>query len=213
MLHRLSLFLFAALGAACTQQTNDVEYAELTAPSPQLVAIAPDVEVVVGAREPVFRANNAYWLYRDGRWYRSTAPTGAQWQRIATPPPAIAQIDRPEDYVDYDREQQARADEDRVPTPSDVERMRHQPPHDPTQPAPEPPYANPQPPQQEPPVMPDSPTRPDRVPREPTAPPQADDLGEQPTARLDEPLQPERRPEPVDTDDYEQNRPDRMRDR
>ena len=66
---------------------------------PQLAYVSPGVQVVAGYDYPVFYSNNLYWRYHNNRWYRSP-----YWNRgwvYATPPRAIARIDRPYRYRNY----------------------------------------------------------------------------------------------------------------
>jgi hypothetical protein len=193
MTRTLTMILSATLAAACASSGERVEFAASDeASSPELVVIAPDVTAVVGASEPVFRVNNAYWLYAGDRWYRSDGLHGP-WTRIATPPRALARLDRPEIYANYRLDHRART----TPSATAQRERRDLPREVPQQPAP---YANPLPPQQEPPVMPNGPGTTDRVPQDPTLPsqPVPNDSTTTPTAR----------PEPD-----ELSRPDRMRDR
>lgn len=66
---------------------------------PDLVAISPGVYVVADYDEPIFYADNFYWRYYGGSWYRSSHYTGG-WA-YASPPRVIARIDRPYAYVRY----------------------------------------------------------------------------------------------------------------
>ncbi len=100
MTRALTLILSATLAAACADR-RQVEYAaSVNVSDPELVAIGPDVEVVVEAREPVFRTNTSFWLYRGDRWYRSDGLRGG-WVQIATPPTALTLIVAPHRYANY----------------------------------------------------------------------------------------------------------------
>lgn len=157
MTRALSFIVAAMLAGACAGTAN-VQYATpVTTSAPELVTIAPEVDVVLDAREPVFRTNNAYWLYRDDRWYRSDDLRGT-WVRIVSPPRALAAIDNPRRYANYRPDSRTVYHQDlRTPRP----RIPQAPPT-------QAPY--PRPPQQEPPALPE-----DQVPDEPT-PPLPDDF-------------------------------------
>lgn len=159
MTRALTWALSASLAAACAGQDPKVEYAaSVDVDKPSVVALGPDVEVVVGANEPVFRTNKAFWLYRGDRWYRSNDLRGS-WVRIATPPPAIAAIVEPGRFANYDRDSRAvyRAD---LTTPGMQAPAQPQAPYPP-------------PPKQDVPIDPMEPT--DRVP-DPTMPSQPDPM-------------------------------------
>lgn len=182
MTRALTLILSATLAAACAGQNEDrVVYATSSnTTSPVLVAISPDVEVVADATEPVFRASNAYWLYRGDRWYRSVDLAGGQWFQIGTPPRALASIGDPQQYVGTRAD--TRTAQERNLSTQRTERMQRDQ-REPLSPEPYAPY--PRPPQQQPPVPLDEPgTTTDQVP-DPTmpsqpgngVPAQPDDLG------------------------------------
>lgn len=150
--------LLATLAAGCAGE-KQVEYAaSVNVSTPELVALGPGVDVVVGAREPVFRTNNAFWLYRGDRWYRSDELRGS-WVRIVTPPPTLTAIVEPGRFANYRADRTVYRDD--LTTP----RMR-QPVTAPAEPqAPYPP-----PPKQVPPQLPNDPwDSPDQVP-DPTLP-------------------------------------------
>ncbi|MDB4963529.1 MAG: hypothetical protein JWP01_3528 [Myxococcales bacterium] len=203
MTRTLALILSATLGAACAASNESVEFAASDPNArqpPGLVVIAPEVEVALGASEPVFRANNAYWLYRADGWYRSADLFGP-WRRIATPPPALARIERPESYANYQLDHRPGTSPSAT-AQRDARDMQSEPaPREPMPQEPAP-YANPRPPQQQPPVMPNDPGTTDRVPQDPTLPSQPG-----PDESSTAPAQPPQ-PEPD-----EQSRPDIMRDR
>jgi hypothetical protein len=67
--------------------------------SPDLVYVEPGVQVIADYDEPIFYADNFYWRYSGGSWYRSPYHTGG-WS-FAVPPPAILRIDRPYAYRHY----------------------------------------------------------------------------------------------------------------
>ncbi|HVV87640.1 MAG TPA: hypothetical protein VHE35_31580 [Kofleriaceae bacterium] len=65
-----------------------------------LVYVSPGVYAVADYDQPVFYSDDAYWLYRDGDWYRSGYYTGG-WVHVRTPPSAVLSINRPTAYVHY----------------------------------------------------------------------------------------------------------------
>lgn len=183
MTRALTLILSATLAAACAGPNEDrVEYATSSnTTSPVLVAISPDVELVADATEPVFHANNAYWLYRGDRWYRSAELRQGQWIEVKTPPTALSAIGDPTQYVGT-RADTRTAEERNLSAERD--RMQREAPCAECEPVPEtaPPY--PLPPRQQPPVPLDDPETTDQVPHDPMSPPhpnqvppQPDDLG------------------------------------
>ncbi len=185
MTRTLTLILSATLAAACAGQNEDrVEYATSSnTTSPVLVAISPEVEVVADAKEPVFRANNAYWLYRGDRWYRSADLYGGTWMQIGTPPRALASIGDPQQYVGTRPD--TRTAQERNLSTQRSERMQRDPAQrEPLSPVPNAPY--PRPPHQQPPIPLDDPGTTAQDPQAPTmpsqpgssqVPAQPDDLG------------------------------------
>src|ERR1700733_14313928 len=82
-------------------------YAE--GPSPQyaneddnsdLVEVSPGVEVIANYDEPIFFADNFYWVNRGGVWYSSSWYRGG-WARAERPPGAVVGIRNPNAYVHY----------------------------------------------------------------------------------------------------------------
>jgi hypothetical protein len=95
-------FVLSATLAACAGQA-EVHYSG-DASRPELVAIDddPGVSVVANADEPMFFAENTFWLYRDNTWYRSSSHrTG--WARADAPPGSVTRISQPTQYVHYRR--------------------------------------------------------------------------------------------------------------
>jgi hypothetical protein len=93
--------LVAAVAAGCAG-TGTVGYSATvtaTAPAHDLVEIRPGVFVVANYNEPVFYADDFYWRYYNGTWYRSRH-FGSGWVH-ARPPIAVLRIDRPYTYVRY----------------------------------------------------------------------------------------------------------------
>lgn len=89
--------LLIALVTACAGHTT-VAYTA-TAPSTTLVEVRPGLFVIADYHEPVFFADNYYWRFYGGRWYRSTW-YGGGWV-VATPPSIVVSVERPHRYVRY----------------------------------------------------------------------------------------------------------------
>ncbi len=92
---RRLLLSLVLVGAACET------YVASESPGVSLVEIGSGVYAVADSKstQPVFFADDFYWRYSAGRWYRSTWYAGS-WER-ATPPPAVAAIEDPYHYVHY----------------------------------------------------------------------------------------------------------------
>lgn len=67
--------------------------------APDLVYVAPGVQVIADYDQPIFYADNYYWRYDGGTWYRSSVYTGG-WV-YARPPAPLMRIERPHAYVHY----------------------------------------------------------------------------------------------------------------
>jgi hypothetical protein len=177
MTRTLTLILSATLAAAACAGPNEDRVQYATSPanttSPVLVAISPDVEFVADATEPLFRANNAYWLYRGNTWYRSNELHSGPWIRVVTPPTALSAIGDPQQYVGTRGD--TRTAQERNLSTQRSERMQRNP-AQPTQPTA--PY--PLPPQQQPPVPVDDPGTTDQVPQDPTLPSEPNQVPQQP---------------------------------
>ena len=96
-MRRLALIYLLGTGclvAACAGSAGYTVTASVA--SPDLVYAGPGVYAVANADAPVFYADNFYWLYDDGLWYRSSYATGG-W-RYAPPPYVIQQVERPLAY-------------------------------------------------------------------------------------------------------------------
>src|SRR6188508_2676471 len=95
-----SLALLVVLAAACggvgPKYSGNVRMADS-----RMVPINPDVKTAVDADQPVFFARGSYWLFEDGKWFRSDRPDGRSWDYVAKPPVPVAQIDQPYAYVHY----------------------------------------------------------------------------------------------------------------
>jgi len=172
MSKRLAFMLAVALGAggACAGSgTAHVGYAgsgAVTIRSSELVSVDDDVYVLADADEPVFYADDYYWLYRGDRWYRSSSYDRGDWTYVSTPAPRLRRINQPTAYARYrSHHQEARntprpttpaADpwrdsRDRRDAPTTVLPPREQQPYQPVQP-PQPATPYPRPPQGESPV-------------------------------------------------------------
>jgi hypothetical protein len=71
--------------------------ASVAVSTPDLVYVAPGVQVIPAYGESIFYADGFYWWYLDGAWYRSTYYTGG-WVWVAAPPVVIARIGEPWRY-------------------------------------------------------------------------------------------------------------------
>lgn len=65
-----------------------------------LVEVSPGVEVVADYDEPVFFADDYYWVNRGGIWY-SSGWYGGGWVRAGRVPEHIRGIEHPEVYRHY----------------------------------------------------------------------------------------------------------------
>ncbi len=97
------LVMSAALAGGCTG-SGTAYYGgggtlTATTVAPDLVYVSPGVQVVADYDYPVFYADNYYWRFDNGHWYRSSWYTGG-WV-YATPPYTVARIDRPYAYRHY----------------------------------------------------------------------------------------------------------------
>ena len=95
----LPLLLGVTLASACAGSYR--ASATVSTSTPDLVYVSPGVYAVAGYSDPVYYADNYYWRYDDGYWYRSNYYTGG-WQYYARPPVVISRIDRP--YARYYRD-------------------------------------------------------------------------------------------------------------
>ena len=112
----IALTLAAALGG-CASESAEVVPHHLTVAvaEPELMPVAPGVSVVADADKPVFYEGNAYWLYHDNHWYKSSDYRHG-WIQIATPPDELRGIDEPQAYVHYRRTQENARREQNRPT-------------------------------------------------------------------------------------------------
>jgi len=96
-----ALVTSAALAGGCAGEAYYSGGGTVTATTvaPDLVYVSPGVQVVADYDYPVFYADNYYWRYDNGIWYRSSWYTGG-WA-YATPPRTVLSIDRPYAYRRY----------------------------------------------------------------------------------------------------------------
>lgn len=85
--------LCSACGPAIVEGSVGVE-------APQLAYVAPGVEVVADWDAPVFYANDFYWYWDGGVWYRSTVLGGPRVV-VRDVPVAVARVHRPWVYAHY----------------------------------------------------------------------------------------------------------------
>ena len=86
-----------ALGAGCgPAEVSGTAYYT----TPSLAYVSPGVSVVADYDYPIFYADNFYWRWYDGAWYRSPYYYGG-WISVSAPPYAVARIDRPWLYSHY----------------------------------------------------------------------------------------------------------------
>jgi hypothetical protein len=96
----LSSLLFVALAGGCTTTgTGSAMFTADVAPPP-LVYVDADVQVIEDYDEPVFYSSNMYWRFDNGVWYRSRYHT-RDWVRVEVVPAQIRRIDRPQAYVHF----------------------------------------------------------------------------------------------------------------
>jgi len=91
------LSLALAAGCVATEYRGSVA---VTAATPDLVAVAPGVQLIANYDEPIFFADSFYWWFFDGAWYRSTSYMGG-WVYIGAPPTVIVRIHEPHRYRFY----------------------------------------------------------------------------------------------------------------
>lgn len=73
---------------------------EVTADTPQLIAIAPGVWVVSDWDYPIYYYDGFYWRMIDGMWYRSTWYTGG-FVRVGVVPQIVIRHHHPRRYIRY----------------------------------------------------------------------------------------------------------------
>lgn len=89
--------LSAALAGCSAELYTPVEGP--VAATPDLVAVAPGVQVIADYDQPIFYAEGFYWWSLDGVWYRSASYTDG-WV-LAPPPIVITNIITPWRYTHY----------------------------------------------------------------------------------------------------------------
>lgn len=95
-----TIAMLAALATGCVAG-GEVGYSvAYAAPAPNLVYVAPGVQVIADYDYPVFFADGVYWRYDGGVWYRSRRYTGG-WAITYDVPVTVRHIDRPATYVHY----------------------------------------------------------------------------------------------------------------
>jgi hypothetical protein len=96
----LASALFWATGCYAEQPTPQYAGEQEQDDAGDLVEVSPGVEVVADYDEPVFFADDAYWVNRGGIWYTSGWYRGG-WVRSERIPDRIVHIDHPETYRHY----------------------------------------------------------------------------------------------------------------
>ena len=94
----LACSLFAAVG--CYAEGPAPVYAGEDDGSADLVEVSPGVEVIADYDEPIFFADDFYWVNRGGLWYSSTW-YGGGWGRADHVPEHVSGIAHPETYAHY----------------------------------------------------------------------------------------------------------------
>lgn len=89
--------LVVGIGSGCAVRSRGVIYAD---PAPSLVYVSPGVSVIADYDQPIFYADNAYWRYDAGLWYRSGSYRGG-WVSSRNVPMSVRRIDRPASYIRY----------------------------------------------------------------------------------------------------------------
>ncbi|HTJ44800.1 MAG TPA: hypothetical protein VL463_21990 [Kofleriaceae bacterium] len=68
--------------------------------APSMAYVSPGVQVVADYDYPVFYADNYYWRYDAGAWYRSPYYDSG-WVSVSHVPYGVARVDRPWVYSHY----------------------------------------------------------------------------------------------------------------
>ncbi|HET7500339.1 MAG TPA: hypothetical protein VFK02_05025 [Kofleriaceae bacterium] len=95
----LTATILAAFAIGCAGSVGYTASASSAGYGPDLVYVAPGVQVIADYDEPIFFADSFYWRLDGARWYRSSSYTGG-WV-YAAPPSVVLRIDRPRNYVRY----------------------------------------------------------------------------------------------------------------
>lgn len=90
--------LFAIAG--CYTEEPSPQYVSEEDGTGDLVEVSPGVEVLADYDEPIFFADDLYWVNRGGIWYSSGWYRGG-WGRAEHVPTHISGIVHPEGYVHY----------------------------------------------------------------------------------------------------------------
>ena len=99
-MYRLPTIVFAAvLATGCVARAGYRATVSSEVYGPDLVYVAPGVQVIADYNEPIFYSSNVYWRFYGGTWYRSSYYTGG-WVH-ASPPQVVLRIERPHAYVHY----------------------------------------------------------------------------------------------------------------
>lgn len=97
-----TISMFAALATGCVAGGEGGYSVAYAVPAPDLVYVAPGVQVIADYDYPVFFADGVYWRYDGGVWYRSRTYTGG-WAITYDVPVTVRHIDRPATYVHLSR--------------------------------------------------------------------------------------------------------------
>lgn len=94
----LASAMFTAVG--CYSDEPGPVYAGEEDGAGDLVEVSPGVEVIADYDEPIFFADDYYWVNRGGIWYSSTW-YGGGWGRAQSVPVHVQGITHPEGYRHY----------------------------------------------------------------------------------------------------------------
>ena len=95
-----TLFVAAGGAAGCYAETSGPQYAAEDDGNGDLVEVSPGVEVLADYDEPIFFADDLYWVNRGGIWF-SSPWYGGGWGRAERVPEHISGIAHPEGYAHY----------------------------------------------------------------------------------------------------------------
>ena len=98
MLRSTLLLTFVLAVTGCVGETAVAYDASYSTGAPDLVYVSPGVSVIADLDVPVFYADNYYWRYDRGVWFRSSYRTGG-WAASVNVPVGIRRIDRPAVYA------------------------------------------------------------------------------------------------------------------
>jgi hypothetical protein len=94
------LFSAVLTAVGCYAEEPGPQYAGDDDGSGDLVEVSPGVEVIADYNEPIFFADDFYWVNRGGFWYQS-GWYGGGWARAGNVPARISGISHPEAYAHY----------------------------------------------------------------------------------------------------------------